>query len=111
MRKAKHDEKVSTIYKADVDKAIVLVTFSVKQDDKEYTQRYIAEDYSVDFADVTAAEVLELAAKTIIIKRQRELRSAEPTKRMAVIGAGVKVRAFLDQVRKAADPVSSARGT
>lgn len=92
-----------------VNGKMVAVTHTVRPN-RETDNRYNL-TWNVDFAGVTDAEVLELAARTIVIRLQHEWRQAKNKMDEKVWqNATFKVRAVLDESRKTADPLTKAEG-
>ena len=76
MRKAKVEEAIKNTMVADIESMLVLATFTVKADGKRDTQRFVAENYAIDFTGVTPDEIMVMAARTLVINAQRKYREA-----------------------------------
>lgn len=62
----------------------------------------------LDFAGVKPAELMELAARTIIIRKQADWRKAKDRQADRWQGLSIKVRDVLDETRATADPLTKA---
>ena len=95
---------------ANADNNTVVCIHTVKPDEKFQTRYELK--WTLDFVDVTPAEMLELAGRTVLIKQQQVWRKMSAKDRInpeKVDNITYKVRDILDNTRSAATPVQKAR--
>lgn len=110
MRKLDKTETASRSIVADAESNTVTVSHTVKPDANSDVRYQL--EWTLNFADVTQAELLEMAARTMTIRKQAEWRKAsnQMDENAWSNGVTISIREMLDAERSnAADPLAKAK--
>lgn len=92
----------------DGDAPVVRVSHTVKPDREATNRAQLVWEF--DFSDVTRGELLELATRDVLIRKQAEWRKANNRDNADVWdNVTFRVRDILDETKKTADPTTKAR--
>ena len=109
MRKLQKDEKFPRTKTVDIEKQLVVASFTVREDDLKTTPTYACENVTFDYSSVSAKELYELATSSLIITIARRFRAKEGLAQNKAIANHIDVREALDVKRTPVDDVEAAR--